>query len=75
MSVNRNRALLIAVVIAVALLLWSGRRSHNIAVQQTLDRMDNDAAAAKAAAAAAAVSAEEAVSAARKAQNVLPGSS
>jgi hypothetical protein len=77
MSSKRNRLILglSLVALVLAILLWGRARLSEDAVQHTIDRMDRDAAAAKAAADAAAVSAGEAMEAARKAQNALPGSS
>jgi hypothetical protein len=77
MDANRLRLILTAVlvVIVVALLLWGRAIDHNARVQQTLQQMDRDVAAAKAASDAAAHSAAEAAEAARKAWNKLPGSS
>ena len=74
---KHSRLAVVALLIAIigALLFLGQARVHSETMQQTLDRMDRDVAAAKAAAGRAEVSADEAKDAARRAWNGLPGSS
>ena len=78
MRYRRDRAGQILVVLLAILVLgavgWNALHRDGEA-QAILGRMDRDVAAARDAADAAGVSAREAAEAARKAQNMLPGSS